>query len=129
MMKMSFSQKLAIITGIILMVAIAVLGVIFNKNLGIIIPLSVIQFVLIQAICYIGIYSKMKVGTARGRKLFTWGMVTTLIFSIIIILFAADNFRTYAPAIIALLGYASALIMREVENTNPANKKEQRQEK
>ncbi len=29
---------------------------------------------------------------------------------------------------IALIGYAAALMMREIENTNPANKKQKREE-
>ncbi len=110
------------------MVAVTVLGLIWNNQLAVVIVLGVIQFILIQAVCYVGIYSQMKVGTSRGTKLFSWGILTTFLFSAIIAIFAPENFRSYSGAIIALLGYGSALIMREVENTNPANKNQKREE-
>ncbi|HBJ9330332.1 TPA: hypothetical protein LEQ01_001761 [Listeria monocytogenes] len=126
MKKLSPMQKFIVIIGIIVMIIIAILAVVWNSNLTAVIGLSVVQFIIIQFVCYVGIYSHMKVGTARGTKLFSWGILTTLLFSAII--FATDNFRTYSAAMIALIGYAAALMMREIENTNPANKKQKREE-
>lgn len=116
-------QKFMVITGIIVMIIISILAVVWNNNLTVVIGLSILQFFIIQFVCYVGIYAHMKVGTARGTKLFSWGILTTLLFSAIIFIFATDNFRTYSAAMIALIGYAAALMMREIENTNPANKK------
>lgn len=128
MKKLTAQQKTLVIIGIILMIAVTIFGIIWNNQLATVIILGVVQFVLIQAVCYVGIYSQMKVGTSRGTKLFGWGILTTILFAAIIAIFAPDNFRFYSGAIIALLGYGSALIMREVENTNPANKKQKREE-
>ncbi|EIA20105.1 hypothetical protein [Listeria fleischmannii] len=128
MKKLTAQQKTLVIIGIILMIAVTIFGIIWNNQLATVIILGVVQFVLIQAVCYVGIYSQMKVGTSRGTKLFSWGILTTILFAVIIAIFAPDNFRSYSGAIIALLGYGSALIMREVENTNPANKKQKREE-
>ncbi|MBC1230914.1 hypothetical protein HB816_10685 [Listeria booriae] len=124
MKQLSSGKKIIVILGIIALIAISISAIWLNDNLTAIITISVIQFILIQAVCYVGIYSEMKVGSARGHKLFTWGIVTTLIFMGLIYIFAADNFRQYSAAIIALLGFSSALIMREVENTHPDNKKQ-----
>lgn len=110
------------------MIIISILAVAWNSNLTVVIGLSVVQFIIIQFVCYVAIYSHMKVGTARGAKLFSWGVLTTLLFSAIIFIFATDNFRTYSAAMIALIGYSAALMMREIENTNPANKKQKREE-
>ncbi|ECR4262365.1 hypothetical protein F1B89_03860 [Listeria monocytogenes] len=128
MKKLSPMQKFIVIIGIIVMIIIAILAVVWNSNLTAVIGLSVVQFIIIQFVCYVGIYSHMKVGTARGTKLFSWGILTTLLFSAIIFIFATDNFRTYSAAMIALIGYAAALMVREIENTNPANKKQKREE-
>ncbi|EHF3611508.1 hypothetical protein ABW380_002318 [Listeria innocua] len=128
MSKLSPVQKFIVIAGIVVMVIISILAVIWNSNLAAVIGLSVAQFIIIQLVCYVGIYSHMKVGTARGTKLFSWGILTTLLFSAIIFIFATDNFRTYSAAMIALIGYCVALMMREIENTNPANKKQKREE-
>ncbi|EMG28337.1 hypothetical protein X560_1582 [Listeria fleischmannii 1991] len=128
MKKLTAQQKTLVIIGIILMIAVTIFGIIWNNQLAVVIILGVVQFILIQAVCYVGIYSQMKVGTSRGTKLFSWGILTTIVFAAIIAIFAPDNFRSYSGAIIALLGYGSALIMREVENTNPANKKQKREE-
>ncbi|EDO1157754.1 hypothetical protein K5A21_002630 [Listeria innocua] len=128
MSKLSPVQKFIVIAGIVVMVVISILAVIWNSNLAAVIGLSVAQFIIIQLVCYVGIYSHMKVGTARGTKLFRWGILTTLLFSAIIFIFATDNFRTYSAAMIALIGYCAALMMREIENTNPANKKQKREE-
>ncbi|MBC1376518.1 MULTISPECIES: hypothetical protein [Listeria] len=128
MSKLSPVQKFIVIAGIVVMVIISILAVIWNSNLAAVIGLSVAQFIIIQLVCYVGIYSHMKVGTARGTKLFSWGILTTLLFSVIIFIFATDNFRTYSAAMIALIGYCAALMMREIENTNPANKKQKREE-
>ncbi|EAD5765775.1 TPA: hypothetical protein LWK74_000833 [Listeria innocua] len=128
MSKLSPVQKFIVIAGIVVMVVISILAVIWNSNLAAVIGLSVAQFIIIQLVCYVGIYSHMKVGTARGTKLFSWGILTTLLFSAIIFIFATDNFRTYSAAMIALIGYCAALMMREIENTNPANKKQKREE-
>ncbi|MBC1335183.1 hypothetical protein HCA00_02805 [Listeria booriae] len=125
MKQLSSGKKIVVILGIIALIAISISAIWLNDNLTAVITISVIQFILIQAICYVGIYSEMKVGSARGHKLFTWGIVTTLIFMGLIYIFAADNFRQYSAAIIALLGFSSALIMREVENTHPDNKKQE----
>ncbi|MBC1234425.1 hypothetical protein [Listeria booriae] len=125
MKQLSSGKKIIVILGIIALIAISISTIWLNDNLTAIITISVIQFILIQAVCYVGIYSEMKVGSARGHKLFTWGIVTTLIFTGLIYIFAADNFRQYSAAIIALLGFSSALIMREVENTHPDNKKQE----
>ncbi|MBC1273576.1 hypothetical protein [Listeria booriae] len=125
MKQLSSGKKIIVILGIIALIAISISAIWLNDNLTAIITISVIQFILIQAVCYVGIYSEMKVGSARGHKLFTWGIVTTLIFMGLIYIFAADNFRQYSAAIIALLGFSSALIMREVENTHPDNKKQE----
>ncbi|MBC1813251.1 hypothetical protein HCJ57_11680 [Listeria booriae] len=125
MKQLSSGKKIVVILGIIALIAISISAIWLNDNLTAIITISVIQFILIQAVCYVGIYSEMKVGSARGHKLFTWGIVTTLIFMGLIYIFAADNFRQYSAAIIALLGFSSALIMREVENTHPDNKKQE----
>ncbi|MBC1246899.1 hypothetical protein [Listeria booriae] len=125
MKQLSSGKKIIVILGIIALIAISISTIWLNDNLTAIITISVIQFILIQAVCYVGIYSEMKVGSARGHKLFTWGIVTTLIFMGLIYIFAADNFRQYSAAIIALLGFSSALIMREVENTHPDNKKQE----
>lgn len=119
------AKKIIVILGIIALIAISISTIWLNDNLTAVITISVIQFILIQAVCYVGIYSEMKVGSARGHKLFTWGIITTLIFMGLIYIFAADNFRQYSAAIIALLGFSSALIMREVENTHPDNKKQE----
>ncbi|MBC2140204.1 hypothetical protein [Listeria innocua] len=128
MSKLSPVQKFIVIAGIVVMVIISILAVIWNSNLAAVIGLSVAQFIIIQLVCYVGIYSHMKVGTARGTKLFSWGILTTLLFSAIIFIFATDNSRTYSAAMIALIGYCAALMMREIENTNPANKKQKREE-
>ncbi|NHW22609.1 hypothetical protein HA072_26595, partial [Escherichia coli] len=72
-------QKFIVITGIIVMTIIAILAVIWNNNLTVVIGLSIVQFIMIQLVCYVGIYSHMKVGTARGTKLFSWGILTTLL--------------------------------------------------
>lgn len=128
MSKLSPVQKFIVIAGIVVMVIVSILAVIWNSNLAAVIGLSVAQFIIIQLVCYVGIYSHMKVGTARGTKLFSWGILTTLLFSAIIFIFATDNFRTYSAAMIALIGYCAALMMREIENTNPANKKQKREE-
>ncbi|CAM4117066.1 hypothetical protein [Listeria booriae] len=125
MKQLSSGKKIIVILGIIALIAISISTIWLNDNLTAVITISVIQFILIQAVCYVGIYSEMKVGSARGHKLFTWGIVTTLIFMGLIYIFAADNFRQYSAAIIALLGFSSALIMREVENTHPDNKKQE----
>ncbi|MBC1211323.1 hypothetical protein [Listeria booriae] len=125
MKQLSSGKKIIVILGIIALIAISISAIWLNDNLTAVITISVIQFILIQAVCYVGIYSEMKVGSARGHKLFTWGIVTTLIFMGLIYIFAADNFRQYSAAIIALLGFSSALIMREVENTHPDNKKQE----
>lgn len=125
MKQLSSGKKIIVILGIIALIAISISTIWLNDNLTAVITISVIQFILIQAVCYVGIYSEMKVGSARGHKLFTWGVVTTLIFMGLIYIFAADNFRQYSAAIIALLGFSSALIMREVENTHPDNKKQE----
>lgn len=125
MKQLSSGKKIIVILGIITLIAISISTIWLNDNLTAVITISVIQFILIQAVCYVGIYSEMKVGSARGHKLFTWGIVTTLIFMGLIYIFAADNFRQYSAAIIALLGFSSALIMREVENTHPDNKKQE----
>ncbi|MBC2005372.1 hypothetical protein HCA78_16470 [Listeria booriae] len=125
MKQLSSGKKIVVILGIIALIAISISTIWLNDNLTAVITISVIQFILIQAVCYVGIYSEMKVGSARGHKLFTWGIVTTLIFMGLIYIFAADNFRQYSAAIIALLGFSSALIMREVENTHPDNKKQE----
>ncbi|MBC1401312.1 hypothetical protein [Listeria booriae] len=125
MKQLSSGKKIVVILGIIALIAISISAIWLNDNLTAVITISVIQFILIQAVCYVGIYSEMKVGSARGHKLFTWGIVTTLIFMGLIYIFAADNFRQYSAAIIALLGFSSALIMREVENTHPDNKKQE----
>ncbi|MBC1292172.1 hypothetical protein [Listeria booriae] len=125
MKQLSSGKKIVVILGIIALIAISISAIWLNDNLTAVITISVIQFILIQAVCYVGIYSEMKVGSARGHKLFTWGIVTTLIFMGLIYIFAADNFRQYSAVIIALLGFSSALIMREVENTHPDNKKQE----
>ncbi|MBC2304066.1 hypothetical protein [Listeria booriae] len=125
MKQLSSGKKIVVILGIIALIAVSISAIWLNDNLTAVITISVIQFILIQAVCYVGIYSEMKVGSARGHKLFTWGIVTTLIFMGLIYIFAADNFRQYSAAIIALLGFSSALIMREVENTHPDNKKQE----
>ncbi|MBC1359073.1 hypothetical protein HB847_07550 [Listeria booriae] len=125
MKQLSSGKKIIVILGIIALIAISISAIWLNDNLTAVITISVIQFILIQVVCYVGIYSEMKVGSARGHKLFTWGIVTTLIFMGLIYIFAADNFRQYSAAIIALLGFSSALIMREVENTHPDNKKQE----
>ncbi|EUJ45825.1 hypothetical protein [Listeria riparia] len=125
MKQLSSGKKIIVILGIIALIAISISTIWLNDNLTAVITISVIQFILIQAVCYVGIYSEMKVGSARGHKLFTWGIITTLIFMGLIYIFAADNFRQYSAAIIALLGFSSALIMREVENTHPDNKKQE----
>ncbi|MCB2505647.1 hypothetical protein KQ713_15650, partial [Listeria monocytogenes] len=75
-----------------------ILAVIWNNNLTVVIGLSIVQFIMIQIVCYVGIYSHMKVGTARGTKLFSWGILPTLLFSAIIFIFATDNFTTYSAA-------------------------------
>ncbi|AQY50062.1 hypothetical protein PWEIH_04166 [Listeria weihenstephanensis FSL R9-0317] len=125
MKQLSGTKKVVVILGIIALLAVSVLSVMYNNDLTSVLIISVVQFILIQAVCYVGIYSVMKVGVSRGHKLFTWGIVTTLIFMGLIYIFAADNFRQYSAAIIALLGFSSALIMREVENTHPDNKKQE----
>ncbi|EUJ24200.1 hypothetical protein PGRAN_05761 [Listeria grandensis FSL F6-0971] len=127
MKQLSSSKKVIVILGIIALLAVSVMAIMFNNDLTSVIIISIVQFILIQAVCYVGIYSVMKVGAARGHKLFTWGILTTLIFMGLIYIFAADNFRQYSAAIIALLGFSSALIMREVENTHPDNKKQEEQ--
>ncbi|MBC6309089.1 hypothetical protein HCJ66_05935 [Listeria sp. FSL L7-1582] len=127
MKQLSNSKKIIVILGIIVLLAVSVAAVMFNDDLTSVIIISIVQFILIQAVCYVGIYSVMKVGVTRGHKLFTWGILTTLIFMGLIYIFAADNFRQYSAAIIALLGFSSALIMREVENTHPDNKKQDEQ--
>ncbi|MCY0650631.1 hypothetical protein OVV51_27800, partial [Klebsiella pneumoniae] len=73
MKKLSPMQKFIVITGIIVMTIIAILAVIWNNNLTVVIGLSIVQFIMIQLVCYVGIYSHMKVGTARRTKLFSWG--------------------------------------------------------
>ncbi|EUJ64790.1 hypothetical protein MCOL2_01245 [Listeria fleischmannii FSL S10-1203] len=80
MKKLTAQQKTLVIIGIILMIAVTIFGIIWNNQLATVIILGVVQFVLIQAVCYVGIYSQMKVGTSRGTKLFSWGILTTILF-------------------------------------------------
>lgn len=68
MKKLSPMQKFIVITGIIVMTIIAILAVIWNNNLTVVIGLSIVQFIMIQLVCYVGIYSHMKIGTARGTE-------------------------------------------------------------
>ncbi|MCH2832801.1 hypothetical protein K3V45_14820, partial [Listeria monocytogenes] len=75
MKKLSPMPKVIVITGIIVMTIIAIFAVIWNNNLTVVIGLSIVQVIMIQLVCYVGIYSHMKIWTARGTKLFSWGIL------------------------------------------------------
>ncbi|MDE8610604.1 hypothetical protein PY725_14735, partial [Listeria monocytogenes] len=53
MKKLSPMQKFIVITGIIVMIIIAVLAVVWNNNLTVVIGLSIVQFIIIQFVCYV----------------------------------------------------------------------------
>ncbi|EUJ18131.1 hypothetical protein MAQA_10266 [Listeria aquatica FSL S10-1188] len=128
-MKLTSKQKTAVITGFILMFAIAILGLLFNQSLALVWILGILQFILIQVTCFIWIYAPIQADQARKRKLFSWGVLLTALVLLILALVVPDNFRSYSGFMIALVGYAAAVVMREVENTNPANKKQQSHKK
>lgn len=116
-------EKISAVTCFIVLLAIAVAAIIWKEQLTLVIVLSIIEYVLVQYLCYQTIYRSLEVNTARRQKLFLWGNILTLILAAIILIFASDNFRNFSAALIMILGYIAALIMREVEKTSPTNKK------
>lgn len=128
-MKLTSTQKTAIIAGFILMLLVAILGLLFNQSLVLVSLLGIVQFILIQVICFIWIYAPIQAERSRKQKLFIWGILLTAAVLLIIAFIVPDNFRSYSGFMIALVGYAAAVVMREVENTNPANKKQQSSKK
>ncbi|EUJ25588.1 hypothetical protein MFLO_15164 [Listeria floridensis FSL S10-1187] len=116
-------QKTLVIAGLVSILSDAILGIVFNQSLAVVAVLGVIQLILSQAVCYIWIYAPLKVEQTRRMKLFSLGIVITIILAALIAFLVPANFRSYSGAIIALLSYVGAILMREVEHTNPANKK------
>ncbi len=116
-------EKISAVTCFIVLLAIAVAAIIWKEQLTLVIVLSIIEYVLVQYLCYQTIYRSLEVNTARRQKLFLWGNILTLMLAAIILIFASDNFRNFSAALIMILGYIAALIMREVEKTSPTNKK------
>lgn len=123
MKKRTTLEKIIAVTCFIVLLAIAVAAIIGKEQLTLVIVLSIIEYVLVQYLCYQTIYRSLEVNTARRQKLFLWGNILTLMLAAIILIFASDNFRNFSAALIMILGYIAALIMREVEKTSPANKK------
>lgn len=123
MKKRTTLEKIIAVTCFIVLLAIAVTAIIWKEQLMFVIVLSLIEYILVQYLCYQTIYRSLEVSTARRQKLFLWGNILTLMFAAIILIFASENFRNFSAALIMILGYIAALIMREVEKTSPANKK------
>lgn len=123
MKKRTTLEKIIAVTCFIVLLAIAVTAIIWKEQLMFVIVLSLIEYILVQYLCYQTIYRSLEVSTARRQKLFLWGNILTLILAVIILIFASENFRNFSAALIMILGYIAALIMREVEKTSPANKK------
>lgn len=116
-------EKSMFFVSIIILLAIAAVTVIWQVGLPLMIGLNVLAYLLTQGINYFLTYLPLTVDKKRRKKLFIWGNILTLLLIVIIFIFARENFQHFSAIIIILLSYISALVMKEVEKTSPANKK------